>query len=206
MLLAGFVALSFSSASNAAIVTYNFSGTWTDLLFAGGPSPAEGDVFSGSVSVDTSAPNVSGSDFGEYYPLTTLAVTTGGNTYANVNPLQIISLVGDRWEAFSDAPFIGTVNGAPTAPGWQFRLFLELEGDKPSDSILVDFVPTELSLTLQYFLVTDRIESGFRIFGDVTLFEAAGPSEVPIPPAAALFATGLAGFGWLARRRKKQVA
>jgi uncharacterized protein (TIGR03382 family) len=30
--------------------------------------------------------------------------------------------------------------------------------------------------------------------------------QVPLPPAMALFATGLAAFGWLSRRRKKQAA
>jgi uncharacterized protein (TIGR03382 family) len=34
----------------------------------------------------------------------------------------------------------------------------------------------------------------------------ANATAVPIPPAMALFATGLAGLGWLARRRKKQAA
>jgi hypothetical protein len=35
---------------------------------------------------------------------------------------------------------------------------------------------------------------------------APPPPGVPVPPAAALFVTGLAGLGWLARGRRKQAA
>jgi hypothetical protein len=41
---------------------------------------------------------------------------------------------------------------------------------------------------------------------DLAFFLTSDVAAVPIPPAMALFATGLAGLGWLARRRKKQAA
>lgn len=67
--------------------------------------------------------------------------------------------------------------------------------------------------------VTDVWTTFLFTFGSVTsvdFFQGAGPDNifaldninatVPVPAALPLFATGLAGLGWLARRRKKQAA
>jgi hypothetical protein len=47
------------------------------------------------------------------------------------------------------------------------------------------------------------VDASATVSGSYTISQI---SEVPLPPALALFATGLAGLGWLARRRKKQAA
>jgi hypothetical protein len=60
-------------------------------------------------------------------------------------------------------------------------------------------------IRLDAFFATTGGDFNLQSIG-MTTFEATIASEVPLPTALPLFATGLAGFGWLARRRKKQTA
>jgi hypothetical protein len=51
--------------------------------------------------------------------------------------------------------------------------------------------------------LSDTVASAQLYTNELNSFSAAA---VPVPAALPLFATGLAGLGWLARRRKKQTA
>jgi hypothetical protein len=63
-----------------------------------------------------------------------------------------------------------------------------------------------------YTLGTDPMHVADLVFGDPIYLEWTGDltlrasAETPVPAALPMFATGLAGLGWLARRRRKQAA
>ena len=65
-----------------------------------------------------------------------------------------------------------------------------------------------LGATFDAVGATGNVYSGVfgtpQLIGTWEIVASADASAVPIPPAVALFATGLAGLGLLARRRKKQ--
>jgi hypothetical protein len=56
------------------------------------------------------------------------------------------------------------------------------------------------------FTLAGRTDRDTWAVDDISVERAAAIGSTPLPAALPLFATGLAGLGWLARRRRKQAA
>jgi hypothetical protein len=133
-----------------------------------------------------------------------------GTTVADVSAFNAVNRVSTGTEAFGRTVFEYSFDlNASVSAGSYWLAIINSTGSASSNwvwtggsgvggSDLIGVVfgppafPSSFPDTSRYVIVE----------GDV----GASPSEVPLPPAAALFATVFLGLGWLARRRKKQPA
>ena len=210
--LAAFVAcglgvITLPQRVDAGTVTYNFSGIWDtaiDFLSGSGgsaiPVAPVGASVSGFVTVDTS--QVAGcSNPSCYFPLGALSMTTGGHTFVS-NDLIVNSQSGspgtDYWRA---AGYSGSLTLDGVLETGFLNTLIFVQGTKTNSSILQNVTSiNETVITLNYAVGDSPYSSHNYMSGHLTSFEAA----VPIPAALPLFASGLAGLGWLSRRRRKQ--
>ena len=89
--------------------------------------------------------------------------------------------------------FVFSFSGAPTIFG------VSVDGSSNFNPVSFSFTANSLTFDLKGLTVNTQSNLVF----DFTLADVVA---TPLPAALPLFATGLAGLGWLARRRRKQAA
>ena len=217
----GMISLSFlclsSSAAQAAIVTWTFSGTINDLG-TGGNEPVPGinlgDAVTGTAIYDT---NTSPTDLGwaTGYDLT----TTGGLLTIEVSGLTFsTTTAGSRlWtQVYNDRPSYGDVVFIESINMTEDDVFNIQIADQvePYDLLSDESLPTYLDFLKAESLNPDGIGGNYgfiqsqAVMGDkpyqTALFsiDSFSMTVVPVPAAVWLFGSGLIGLIGVARRKK----
>lgn len=195
-----------SSAANAVLVSYNFSGALSSVSDTGnllGGDFSVGDTFAGTFSYESDS--VDGSSSPTYFTSPAdVSISAQLNTYDFGSSIASVDLNSDVHyiffiAGFSSDPFIDL----GTNPGRLMTIFLK---DDTGAVFQDDALPTSLDFN-------DFSEATFRLFGDTgpggATFTMLGsissltlPSAVPEPTTLAIFGIGLAGLAGMRRRRK----
>lgn len=220
--LQGLAALLFvlGLPAQAALVTWNFSGTLGPVIPATNPpvtSLVAGDAFSGSITFDTATvPGSTGDDgFSNWaiYPDAIAALNFTVGSYSFTGPVSHVSVfnpggsteirvVNDYSGFFSDGlGFTTSVTGGPVdgyLPG-----FFELYTDTPPGTGVSQFLsspdlPASPPASAFYFALYFEDNAGGYV---ATVGGAATVSAVPLPVAAWLFGSGLLVLAGIAGRR-----
>ncbi|MCP3907570.1 MAG: hypothetical protein GY712_06090 [Oceanicoccus sp.] len=215
-------ALIFNKAE-AAIVVYSFSGLVDDLsdkkVDAADYGFSEGDVFSGTVTIDDAQPDLDNDTDIALYEGTnivfsfTISSSSGvllysDNTLADDFELKIEDNHGsssnphDKFEIKdkSTRAAISTING--NAPVDFYELKLKLEDDQNADAFSSTIPTVDGSLGISNFNKKHEFEIKFKssgdeikLKGDIVAFASLSEiSEVPIPASAWLFISSIIGL------------
>lgn len=195
-------AASIVSPVHASVVNMTFTGV-VDGAFG---DVNVGDPFSLSISYESTTPNLGDSTFGVFNALLSLTVKAGAfvATSSGAPEIQIDNNPGginhDRFGVVSRDTdgLTGTNDGIPVS-----FFFLRLDDSTDSVFSTADSLPLALALALfdsnsfGIFFQDEERSIGGHITGIST-------SEVPLPAALPLFATGLGIMGLLGWRRRRK--
>jgi hypothetical protein len=202
-LLVGAAILSLASAPASA--NFVFSGSGTSGTFQGQASePWELNADGGNPN-NWGSPGV-GNSVTPY--LESQAAFGLDLTFFGVGPIDPASIVigsaaacvgaSSGGTTFCDTPVIGETPWLAFLTGTNSIAFRAQDASRTLD-------PGE-QFFVNVFFTGSTPPTDFRFEGVWLTDFSPTPDAVPLPPALALFATGLAGMGWLARRRRKQAA
>ncbi len=215
--------LLLSSAAQAAMVTYEFTGyvaqitqygyvpfgiSYPSSLMADGATYSVGDTFHGSFSYDTATPLTENTDPwsepGEFrgeaiHHEATLAFDNHNPTYNSApNGAGATMLVADNHKYLSDYFDLRNSNG-------NFTLGFDFANQTDFSAINGPFAPPSLSLDRFPFA---NLTLGYYKSGDAYAMEAVGlftslkeVSAVPEPSSYSMLLAGAALVGWALRRR-----
>ncbi|MCO6411709.1 MAG: VPLPA-CTERM sorting domain-containing protein [Thiogranum sp.] len=199
-----------STDVTAALVTVSYQGTVDSFTDVNGTVGAVSSI-SGSFVYDTEAPVLSSSSTRTIYsPAVTSMLVQGGGSIFPATELSGSSIIVDNNFAFYDAIQISVA--LDDAFGYEsivIRFNLE---DTDGSLFSSTSLPTSLALSdfprrAEFSLTgnkpgTARNLYDLRIDGDLTAFHSNDATVVPLPAAFPLLVAGLAGLGYLARRKR----
>lgn len=199
-----------AATAQAAPITYTFGGTLGQVNESLRPSLAVGDAFTGSFSIESTAPDVGIQQHGVYIAGYSMNVTVRGYSYSSsVGNVEVIH-DGTSWDQFLVINVAGLNGGVgpvtgPALGGLQPKSFNVLLWS--SDSHVLNSTALPTSLSLPSFDIAHHFAMIFDgdnavIAGTLTSLTQITAAPVPEASTSAMLALGLGALAVVRRRQR----